>query len=210
MGAQELYVLCLEEPERAHRLLEFCLEFFRRFEQIKWQYGISPDVMDEFVCWREAQRGLTRVWVSDDTAAAVSPDFYRTFVLPYNRALFAGHEHVHLHMDSRWDHLLPHVAELRPDFVEVGGETGWPEAVASLGQRSVLQGGISGTLGLNGTPADCAEAAGQALEAAAGRARAVITIAQEPHPGTPPDNMQAILQTVRAWQARRHTAASRI
>jgi len=71
LGAQELYVLCLEEPERAHRLLEFCVAFFRHFEQVKWQYGLSPEVMDEFVCWREAQRGLARIWVSDDSAAAV-------------------------------------------------------------------------------------------------------------------------------------------
>jgi uroporphyrinogen decarboxylase len=203
MGAQELYVLCLEEPQRAHRLLKFCVSFFRAFERAKWQYGISPEVMDEFVCWREAQAGLSRVWASDDTAAAVSPEFYREFVLPYNQDLFAGFEHVHLHMDGQWDHLLPLVAAQQPDFVEVGGETGWNAAVEILGPRSVIQGGISGTLAVNGTAAECAKAARLALEAAAGRARAVITIAQEPHPGTPPENMQAILDSARAWQAER-------
>jgi hypothetical protein len=34
----------------------------------------------------------------------------------------------------------------------------------------------------------------------------VLTIAQEPHPGTPPENMQAILATARQWQAEQAAA----
>jgi uroporphyrinogen-III decarboxylase len=200
MGAQELYLLCIEEPERAHKLLHFCVAFFRHFEQVKSQYGISPDPLDELVCWREAQRGMTRAWVSDDSAPAVSPDFYKTFILPYNKALLADVEYVHLHMDGKWDHLLPLVAQLESGFIEVGGETDWAAAVKWLGPRSILQGGIGGGLGLNGSPADCGEATRSALEAAASRARVVITIAQEPHPGTPVENMHAILEAARAWQ----------
>jgi uroporphyrinogen-III decarboxylase len=206
-GAQELYLLCLEEPERAHRLLDFCVAFFRHFERVKWQYGLSPEPLDEFVCWRGAQRGLTRVWVSDDCAPAVSPALYARFVQPYNRALFADLDYVHLHMDGKWDHLLPQVAALKPDFVEVGGETDWAAAVEILGPQTILQGGVSGNLGLNGAPADCATATRRALETAAEKAQVVITVAQEPHPGTPPENMQAILATVRAWRAERLAAS---
>jgi uroporphyrinogen-III decarboxylase len=92
------------------------------------------------------------------------------------------------------------VAQLESGFIEVGGETDWAAAVKWLGPRSILQGGIGGGLGLNGSPADCGEATRSALEAAASRARVVITIAQEPHPGTPVENMHAILEAARAWQ----------
>ncbi len=199
IGAQELFLLCIEEPERAHRLLEFCVRFFLHFERVKGQYGISPTPLDEFVCWRDVQRGLTRVWVSDDTAPSVSLEFYRRFVFPYNERLFANFEYAHLHMDGKWNHLLPEVSRLKPDFVEVGGETDWLSAVERLGPQSILQGGISGTLALNGTPKECAAAVAAALEAAAGRAQVVITVAQEPHPGTPAQNMQMIIDTVRTW-----------
>jgi uroporphyrinogen-III decarboxylase len=199
-GAEELYILCLEEPARAHKLLQFCVDFFQHFERVKWQYGISPDPLDEFVCWRESQQGMTRIWVSDDSAPSVSPKLYREFVLPYNRQLFSGYQFVQLHMDGKWDHLLPLVGKLQPGFVEVGGETDWAAAVEHLGRYSVLQGGIGGQFALERSPSDCFEAATRALSASRGRARAVITVAQETHPGMPLENMQAIIQAVRAWQ----------
>lgn len=103
-------------------------------------------------------------------------------------------------MDGRWDHLIPQVAQLEPDFVGVGGEADWAAAVEALGQHSILQGRISGKLALNGSLADCAEATRAALEIAAGCARVVITVAQEIHPGMPVENMLAIINTVKAWQ----------
>jgi len=199
LGAQELYVLCLKDPPRAHKLLQFCVDFFHHFERVKWQYGIPPEPLDEFVCWRESQRGLTRLWVSDDSAPAVSPRFYEEFILPYNRALFADYEYVQLHMDGKWDHLLPLVAQLKPGFVEVGGETDWAAAVKHLGRHAILQGGIGGLQALEGSPVSCAETVRQALEAAAGRARVIITVAQETLPGMPVENMKAIIQAVRDW-----------
>lgn len=199
LGAQELYVLCLKDPPRAHKLLQFCVDFFHHFERVKWQYGIPPEPLDEFVCWRESQRGLTRLWVSDDSAPAVSPSFYKKFVMSYNQALFAGYEYVQLHMDGKWDHLLPLVAQLKPAYVEVGGETDWATAVEHLGRHAILQGGIGGVLALGGSPVACADTVRRALEAATGRARVVITVAQETLPGMPVENMKAIIQTVRDW-----------
>ena len=136
--------------------------------------------------------------MSDDSAPAVSPRFYETFVEPYNRELFAGYAYVQLHMDGKWDHLLPLVARLAPAYVEVGGETDWAAAAACLGPRAVIQGGIGGVAALEGTPAGCAETVRRAVAAAGGRA--VITVAQEILPGTPLANMQAMIAAVREFQ----------
>jgi uroporphyrinogen-III decarboxylase len=199
-NAQDLFLACYEDPARVHKLLDFCVRFFLHFERVKWQYGISPDPLDEFVCWRERQRGLTRAWTSDDTATLMSPKLYEEFVLPYNRALYANFEYIHLHMDGGWDHLVPYVQQLRPDHCEVGGETDWPAVVRALGCTTVLQGGILAEIARDGTPDQCAAAAIRALQIAQGKARVVLTVANEVHPGTPLENMQAIIETVRAQE----------
>lgn len=197
-NAQDLFLACYEEPERVHKLLDFCVRFFLHFERVKWQYGISPEHLDEFVCWRERHRGLTRVWTSDDTASMMSPQLYQEFVLPYNQALYSNFEYVHLHMDGHWDHLIPYVQKLQPDYCEVGGETDWLSVVEALGSTTVLQGGVLAETARDGKPHDCAEAAANALDMAWGKARVALTVANEVHPGTPLENMQSIIEAIRS------------
>jgi uroporphyrinogen-III decarboxylase len=199
-NAQDLFVACYEEPARVHKLLSFCVRFFMHFERVKHQYGLSPKPLDEFICWREAHLGKTRVWMSDDTASMLSPQLYQEFALPYNQALFTAFEITHLHMDGGWDYLIPLVQSLQPGFCEVGGETKWEAVVADLGDTTVLQGGILAETARGGTPAECASAVHAALGTAKGKARVALTIANEVHPGTPLENMQAIIEAGRRRQ----------
>jgi uroporphyrinogen-III decarboxylase len=203
-NTQDLLLACYDEPARVHRLLDFCVRFFLHFERVKWQYAMSPDHLDEFVCWREHHLGLTRVWTSDDTASMVSPKIYADFVLPYNQALYANFEYVHLHMDGGWNALVPYVGQIQPEYCEVGGETDWQAVVETLGATTILQGGILAQTAREATPDECRRAAISALEIADGRARVALTIANEVHPGTPLENMQAIIEGVRSWQAAVH------
>jgi uroporphyrinogen-III decarboxylase len=196
-NVQDLLLACYEQPAQVHKLLNLCVSFFLSFERVKWQYGISPDHLDEFICWRECQRGLTRVWTSDDTAIMLSPQLYLEFVLPYNRMLYSNFEYVHLHMDGRWNHLIPYVEQLQPDFCEVGGETDWQEVIKALGATTILQGGILAEIARDKTPDECSVAASKALDIAAGKARVALTIANEVHPGTPLENMQAVIKAGR-------------
>jgi uroporphyrinogen-III decarboxylase len=122
---------------------------------------------------------------------------YSEFALPYNQALYNQFDYIHLHMDGRWDHLVPLVRQLSPDFCEVGGETAWSAVVEALGATTVLQGGILAETARDGTATECAEAAREILNVADGKARVALTIANEVHPGTPVENMQAIIQAVR-------------
>jgi len=197
-NAQDLFMACYEQPERVHKLLDYCVRFFLHFEQVKWQYGISADPLDEFVCWRERHRGLTRVWTSDDTAMMMSPQLYEEFVLPYNQRLYSNYEYTHLHMDGRWNHLIPYVQRLRPDYCEVGGETDWLAVVEALGSTTVLQGGILAEVARDGTLDECAKAATSSLDVAVGKASVALTIANEVHPGTPLKNMLAIIAATRS------------
>jgi len=203
LGAEKLYLACYEEPEKVHKLLDYCLRAFRQFEQHRLEY-MSPDGLDEFVCWREPQAGLRRVWLSDDSAVAISPHLYEAFVKPYNDELFTDYDLVHLHMDGEWNHLIPYLQQYGVEWMEVGRETDWVQAVIALGSQTVLQGGIPGELAREGTPAECAHVARQRLEEAAGQARVVLTIPQEAYPGTPLENMQAIIATARAFAGERH------
>ena len=57
LGAQELYVLCLEDPARAHQLLRFCVHFSREFERTRARYGISPEPLDELSAGAPASAG---------------------------------------------------------------------------------------------------------------------------------------------------------
>ncbi len=200
-NAQGLCLACYDNPAMVFRLLDYCLGFFLHFEQVKWQFGISPSPLDEFICWRKSQLGQTRIWVSDDTAPLLSPALYEKFVLPYNRSLFNHFEYIHLHMDGKWDHLIRQINLLKPDFCEVGGETNWALAVENLGSSTILQGGITGETARDGKPQACAERARQALKACNGKARVALTVANEVHPGTPVENMQAIIETVRNIKA---------
>ncbi len=202
LGAEKLFLACYEAPERVHRLLDFCLQVFDHFERVKWQFGISPEPLDEFVCWRESQRGRTRVWTSDDTASMASPGIYETFILPYNQALYGNYEIAHLHMDGDWTHLIPHVQRLQPAWCEVGGETDWAAVVEALGSDTVLQGGLLAATARDGTPADCRQAVEKALLTARGKARVALTVANEVHPGTPLENLVAIVAAARAYQHR--------
>ena len=197
LGAQELFLACYERPERVHKLLDFCVRFFQHFERVKGQFDISSHPLDEFVCWRRAHQGRTRIWVSDDTASMASPAIYSDFVLPYNRMLFEMYEVVHLHMDGRWDKLIPLVRQLEPAVCEVGGETDWEAAVAALGAETVLQGGILAATARDGTTSDCRMAVGAALATARGRAGVALTVANEVHPGTPLENMLTIIEAAR-------------
>jgi uroporphyrinogen-III decarboxylase len=194
---QGLSLACYDDPERVHRLLVFCVQAFLQFERVKWQYGLAAQPLDEFVCWRERQLGITRVWTSDDTASLMSPWIYEQFVLPYNLALYQHFEYVHLHMDGGWDHLLPYVQKIRPGYCEIGGETDWERAVASLGPSTILQGGVLAGTARDGSYGECAAAARQALDLARGKARVALTVANEVDPGAPLENLQAILEVAR-------------
>ncbi|MDD4869186.1 MAG: uroporphyrinogen decarboxylase family protein [Kiritimatiellae bacterium] len=198
-GAENLYVLCYEDPELVHKLLNYCVETFIEFDQIKGKHGIDFQPLDEFVSWRDEHRALSRIWVSDDSSPMVSPQIYTDFVFPYNSRLFSRQQFVHLHMDSCWDHLIPFVSDLKPKWVEVGGETSWDKVVVALGKTAVLQGGILCSTARDGSVDDCVRQANEKLEIARGRARVVITIANEVHPGTSLDNMQAIIRAVKTF-----------
>jgi uroporphyrinogen-III decarboxylase len=169
---------------------------------VKWQYGISADPLDEFICWRQSQTGDTRVWTSDDTASLMSTRIYEQFVLPYNRSLYDHFEYVHLHMDGGWDHLIPFVQKISPQYCEVGGETDFEKAVSALGGSTILQGGILAKIARDGSADECAHSARAMLELAADKARVALTIANEVDPGTPLANMQAILEVVRDREKR--------
>lgn len=202
LGAQELFLLCADDPVKARALIQFCADFFVHFERMKWQFGIDPDPLDEFVCWREADKGFSRIWVSDDTSPMASPAIYRDFIRPANQALFSRFQRLHLHMDGCWDHLIPQVASFSPYWIEVGGETDWATAAQAMGSRTILQGGISGGDAHGRKPGECAEISLQSLRAAQGRAKAVLTVANEVHPGTPVENMQAIISAAREFERR--------
>lgn len=108
-------------------------------------------ITDKIIAWVQYTKQLLGepkegVFVGDDGAANLSPDLYRTFLLPLQKRIkshFGGY--TTFHADAVADHLLPIVAgELGIDDFSGFGYQGDRELVARLfGGRTVLSGNIN-------------------------------------------------------------------
>jgi len=130
-GAESMMTDLLVNPEFAKRLLDIVTD-----KIIRWvQY--TKELMGE------KKEG---VFVGDDGAANLSPDLYRTFLLPLQKKIkahFGGY--TTFHADARADHILPIVAEeLGIDDFSGFGYLDDRDLVARLfGGKTVLSGNIN-------------------------------------------------------------------
>lgn len=146
----------------------------------------------------EAQRdaGADLIGIGDPAASLIGPRFYDEFVWPYEKRLVDGLQHlglrVRLHICGNTRRILPALARLGSDIVDVDSAVPMAEARAAFGARQVLLGGIDPvrTL-LHGTPQEV-EAAVEAVRSAAGP-RYIVGAGCELPRGTPPDNVRALV-----------------
>lgn len=88
MGYDTLIYLMDDDPVAAHHLMDTVTTALIRW--VRAQKAVIGDADDFCISDQQAYvGGQAGIWLSDDDAPLVSPDFYREFVVPYNSRLLS-------------------------------------------------------------------------------------------------------------------------
>lgn len=143
--------------------------------------------------------------LADDLSGMVSEKMYREFFYPAHKKIFEElapwPQLRYFHNDARAGHILHHVRKLRPGAVNFDAKV----TVRQIRERipdAVIFGHIPPIeVLLNGTPEQVRQTAlANVAHARADRGRIVLTTAGSINPGTPFDNLRALIQASRESQ----------
>jgi MtaA/CmuA family methyltransferase len=145
----------------------------------------------------QIEAGADWIGIGDAIASKVDPATYENLVVPAERELIrrvkALGAKARLHVCGKINHLLPGMATVGADMIDIDSPTDMAIAREYLGGDVMLLGNISPVdVCLNGTPEDviaqietCAEKVG---------AKYIVGAGCEPPPHTPPENMHAMVR----------------
>jgi len=155
------------------------------------------------VAFADAQiaAGADTVGVGDAVASQLSPDLYERLVLPRERelvdAIHAAGAFVKLHICGNITHLLPGIAELGVDILDVDHMVDMRAVRAAVGRGVVLTGNLDPVSAVqSGTPASI-RAAVRRVYAEVG-APYMVNAGCEIPAGTRPENLRALCEPVPA------------
>ena len=145
--------------------------------------------------------GADTMGVGDAIASQVSAGVYRETIFPREQRLFdALHEAgglIRLHICGDITHLLPHVAELHADIIDLDWQVDMAQAREILGPQRVLCGNIDPAQAiLRGTPEGIRSAIRGIYETVG--APYMAGAGCEIPSGTPPDNLAALCEPIPA------------
>jgi MtaA/CmuA family methyltransferase len=145
----------------------------------------------------QVEAGADLIGIGDPAASLVGPRLYREFVLPFERRLAAALREagvrVRLHICGNTRPILPDLARLECDIVDIDSAVSARAAREGLGPGQVLLGGIDPVRVLQqGSPADVTRAL-EAFVDAAGPMYIVGAGCEIPR-GTPPENVRAMAE----------------
>lgn len=128
-----------EEPEFCQELMSLCVEVGLEFAK------------------HQIEGGADTIGVGDAVASQVSPDLYETLILPHEQRLVAGLHamgtKVRLHICGNITHLLPGIASLGIDVLDVDHMVDIAQVREAVGDRVVLGGNLDPVARvLRGTP----------------------------------------------------------
>ena len=147
----------------------------------------------------QIEAGADTIGVGDAICSQMSRKMYETCVLPRQKRLFEGIQkaggRVRLHICGDIRHLLPAIAQTRPDLIDCDWMVPLSEAREALGPKVVLTGNLDPVSGvMESTP----EKIRAALTDLARQANGPYMIGAgcEIPPGTPPENLKALCTPV--------------
>ncbi len=184
----DIYLDVKLRPAFVKELLELVTDkVIERQEHLRSTYRLSHQ--DTFIC--------------DDSAAILSPDDYREFILPFNlryKEHFGGMCTVHC--DGRADHLLPiYRDELSIDcFWSFGYQTDRRKVAKHLGGKAVLVGNINPLTVRTGPAQAVFDETLTALQAFAPYGGYIIMDGSNIPPGSPPENINAMSEAALAYE----------
>jgi len=176
-GINHLMTDFFDDPAFVRDLFEFTLEMGLRFGKAQMEAGVDI------------------IGVGDAAASLVGPQIYEEFVAPYEKRLVHGLHAmgatIRLHICGNIKRILPAIAGLGCDMVDIDSKVSLADAREQLGAEQVLAGNIDPVRILrNGTP-ESVTAAIERFHREAG-ARYIIAAGCEVPRDTPPANVYAL------------------
>jgi uroporphyrinogen-III decarboxylase len=157
--------------------------------------------------WLHAQLDTLRqpegIMLLDDIVGMVSRSHYEDLIHPHLRRIFDEFDGLIrvYHNDTPCPHLLESLAGANFDVFNFSHEVDIGEAKAKMGHRVALMGNVPPLdVGVRGTPAEVARWARDCLEKAAPGGGMILSFGGGVSPGTPPENIDALLETAREWR----------
>ncbi|MDD5349334.1 MAG: uroporphyrinogen decarboxylase family protein [Chthoniobacteraceae bacterium] len=178
---ENFFVDLYEEPGFCNELMALCVEVALEFAKV------------------QVESGAETIGVGDAVASQVSPDLYEELILPHEqrlvRGLHAMGAKVRLHICGNITHLLPGLASLNVDLLDVDHMVDLARVRTALGRGVTLCGNIDPVAGvLRGTPEsirasmlECYRSAGNPF---------MVNAGCEIPPGTPVENLKALCEPI--------------
>lgn len=158
--------------------------------------------------WLHAQLETLRqpegILLLDDLVGMVSRRHYAELIHPHLRRIFDEFEGLIrvYHNDTPCPHLLDDLAAANFDAFNFSHEMDIGEVKAVMGHRVALMGNVPPLdMGVRGTPAEVMTWACACLDKAAPGGGMILSFGGGVSPGTPPENVDALLRAAREWPA---------
>jgi uroporphyrinogen decarboxylase len=163
--------------------------------------------------WLHAQLEVLRepegVMLLDDVVGLISPQQYEALAHPCLRRIFdefAGLVRVY-HNDTPCPHLLAGLAEAGFDVLNFSHEMDIAVVKARVGHSLALMGNVPPLeVGVRGTPDDVRRWSLECLQKGAPGGGMILSFGGGVSPGTPAENIDALLEAARTWSSRSQPA----
>lgn len=147
----------------------------------------------------QVEAGADTIGIGDAIASQIQPDLYERLILPRERtlvaAVHAAGARVRLHICGDITHLLPGIATLGVDILDVDHMVDLAGARKAVGGRTVLSGNINPVADVKGGTPDSIRAFVRRCWEQAGPPYMVNAGCEIP-PGTPPENLRALCEPI--------------
>jgi len=181
-GVTNFLMDTIDDPDFLNRLMDRCLE-------VAVDFALA-----------QLHAGADTIGIGDAIASQLSPDFYETHIQPREKALVKAIQKegglVRLHICGNITHLLPGIADLRVDILDVDHMVEMARVRKMVGNGVVLSGNIDPVGGvLNGTPGGIREQMKKTYETVGNPY--MVNAGCEIPSRTPNENLKALCESIR-------------
>jgi uroporphyrinogen decarboxylase len=167
---------------------------------------ILETVTTTIIRWLQAQLEVIRqpegIMVLDDIVGMVSKRHYQALVHPHLKRIFDAFDGLIrvYHNDTPCMHLVESLAEANFDVFNFSHKMDLAEVKGKMGHRVALMGNVPPLdIGVRGTPEEVTQWAQTCLEKGAAGGGMILSFGGGVSPGTPVENIDALLAAARDW-----------
>ena len=110
VGVETICLWMYDSPTAVHELMDFCATVLIDWVKVQKRHAGQELDGGAFPHFTILPRGRGGVWISDDDSTILSPDLYRTFVVPYNSRVLQAFGGGTLHYCGTAGHQLENFA----------------------------------------------------------------------------------------------------